>query len=71
MTTKQHWIRKKNSIIEKIIYGCIGNAQMEHSALGFYRTSIWKHVLKTMKIIIIISILLRVLNFFKKKNYRA
>ena len=40
---------------------------MEHSALGFYHDSIQKRVSKTMKIVVIVSWLLR--NFFIKKNY--
>ena len=55
MTINNIGLEKKFNIIEKIIYGCIGNAQMEHSAFGFYRASIQKCVSKTMKIVIIIS----------------
>jgi hypothetical protein len=40
---------------------------MEHSALGFYHDSIQKRVSKTMKIVVIVSWLLRI-NFFMKKE---
>jgi hypothetical protein len=54
MTINNIGLGKKIASIKKK-YGCIGNAQMEHSALGFYCDSIQKRVSKTMKIVIIVS----------------